>query len=242
MTEEEINKLYELKKKLDAEIISKEEFEIEKTKIIGNQHKTSNDNSSTTTDKNSNIWKKVSIVAVAIITITLVVFFIIHSNYSNKEFDCTVEDDNMEMTDTENPQEQYTSTTDIHNNIDAENLQLAVTAFEFIDEEFEKKERDNNVFVEYPCTIEGIVDFRNNLSFTYLIRNIVSDIDNYQYMLQCPVLKTTRYMPICGTNYDIDGYGYKISFSFFNESDYNIRVEERGLEYEWISPNFSSFL
>ena len=45
MTEEEINKLYELKKKLDAEIISKEEFEIEKTKIIGNQHKTSNDNS-----------------------------------------------------------------------------------------------------------------------------------------------------------------------------------------------------
>ncbi len=242
MTEEEINKLYELKKRLDAEIISKEEFEIEKTKIIGNQHKTSNDDSLTTTDKNSNIWKKVSIVAVAIVTITLVVFLIIHSNDSNKEFGCAGEDDNMEMSDPENSQEQYTSKTDIQNNMDAENLQLAVTAFEFLDEEFEKKERDNNVVVEYPCTIEGIVDFRNNISFTYLIRNIVSDIDDYQYMLQCPVLKTTQYMPICGTIYDIDGYGYKISFSFFNESDYNIRVEVRGLEYEWISPNFNSFL
>lgn len=242
MTEEEINKLYELKKKLDAEIISKKEFEIEKTKIIGNQHKTSNDNSSTTTDKNSNIWKKVSIVAVAIVTITLVVFLIIYSNDSNKEFGCTGEDEYMEMADSENSQEQYTSTTDIQNNIDAENLQLAVTAFEFLDEEFEKTARDNNEVVEYPCTIEGIVDFRNNISFTYLIRNIVSDIDDYQYMLQCPVLKTTQYMPICGTSYDIDGYGYKISFSFFNESDYNIRVEIRGFEYEWISPNFSSFL
>ncbi len=242
MTEEEINKLYELKKKLDAEIISKEEFEIEKTKIIGNQHKTSNDDSSTTTDKNSNIWKKVSIVAVAIVTITLVVFLIIHRNDSNKEFGCTGEDDYMEMADSENSQEQYTSTTDIQNNIDAENLQLAVTAFEFLDEEFEKAARDNNVVIEYPCTIEGVVDFRNNISFTYLIRNTVSNSDDYQYMLKCPVLKTTQSMPICGTIYDIDGYGYKISFSFFNESDYHIRVEVRGFEYEWISPNFSSFL
>ena len=241
MTEEEINKLYELKKKLDAEIISKEEFEIEKTKITGHQHKTSNDESSTATNKNSNIWKKVSIVAVAIFTVTLVVLLIIHNNGTNKEFGCTSEDSNMGMSNSENSQEQSSNTTDNQDDIDAENLQLAVSAFEFLDEEFEKTARDNNVVVEYPCTIEGIVDFRNNISFTYLIRNIVFDIDDYQYMLQCSVLKTTQFMPICGTIYDIDGYGYKISFSFFNESDYSIRVEVRGSEYEWISPNFSSF-
>ena len=49
-------------------------------------------------------------------------------------------------------------------------------------------------------------------------------------------------MPIGGAIYDIDGYGYKNSFSFFNESDYYIRVEIRGFEYEWISPNISSYL
>ena len=56
-------------------------------------------------------------------------------------------------------------TTDNQDDIDAENLQLAVSAFEFLDEEFEKAARDNNVVIEYPCTIEGVVDFRNNLVY-----------------------------------------------------------------------------
>lgn len=241
MTEEDINKLYELKKKFDSGAISKVKFEIEKNKITGNHQSFPMDNSDTTTHKND-IWKTVSIVAVGIITIILVVILFISNKGFNKDSNYALEDDNIEMADSENSQEQSSITIDNQDDIDAENLQLAVSAFEFLDEEFERAARDNNVVIEYPCTIEGVVDFRNNISFTYLIRNTVSNSEDYQYMLQCPVLKTTQSMPICGTIYDIDGYGYKISFSFFNESDYHIRVEVRGFEYEWISPNFSSFL
>lgn len=118
------------------------------------------------------------------------------------------------------------------------NKELAANSYEFIKKEYAKA---NNGALDIG-KIHGKVDFRDNKSFSQLIKNIVYNDKDYNTIMSSNVIFTEYSDSGNGRVecFDIKGNKYTISFNIGMRSEYSIVITVNGEKYEWISLGYNA--
>ena len=113
--------------------------------------------------------------------------------------------------------------------------QLAMIAYYYVLIDYAKGSNPIEVGMVYDR-----VDFRNNVYFRNLVRQVVKSDSDFQTMMNSKV-SSTEYMDMAMGKigyFDIQGSNYSIIFSRYMGEDLSIKVNVNGHEYEWESPDY----